>query len=918
MLADEWEQIKVVFETALKLPEDQRLSYVESACPDPQHRAVVIELLSNHTGAGRFLESVTVRIRHHVFARDDLVASRFRVVRLIGDGSMGEVYEAFDERLQVRVALKTLRPELTSDPHALDRFRREIIVAREVSHESVCKIFDLVEHAVAADGAQGGAAVPCLTMQLIEGESLLKFLQTQRPLSPEQALPLIRQIAGAVDALHSHGIVHRDLKPSNIMLTTRNGAPHAVVTDFGLAKPATHTEAGFFESKLEFQAGAPYFMAPELLRGGRPSPASDVYALGLILDEMVTETRAFPAESLHSLYYQKLWEAPIPPTARSSILPAQWDRVILRCLAPVATDRYPRAGDAAADLLCDRPPGLSLSAVSTASLAPLAPVLPAVKSETPEPSTPRQSWKLPSFGRRVRIAFGCLALVVAGAIAAARSLAEPMKSSVVVFPIENLTNRSDLNYLCKGIGAELMRRLTLIDGVQVIPYYEPRANTRINELKGRFSLEGLLQANGNRVRLTAQLTENREGTLLWSQNFERDTQNPLQLQSDIAEGSVQALQVGTLFGRPVGIGGAGIALPRPLLKLLGFQRVAIPRAATASSAAFDYYLRGQYLFEERTVPAALDAIRSYQNALREDPGFALAKAALADAQFVLMDYEYEPEATLVARARNYAEEAIRLNPELAEGYTALAAAGQAEQDFGGAEKSFKTALRLNPRFSRAHRWYAGLLMQFGRRDESLEEMRRALELDPYDYSAQSNQGLFLYYAGHYREAAATLEETLTHKDLISAHTHLGDVYCHIAMGSSGADAQSYFARALRQADLVEDAVRHSMAQSPPVSGAVTINYADRMHAWYYLMSGHAEAARPYLERLEADTAAERISPVALARIYASLGDVEHSLPLLERAAANKDRLLLFVKVIPEFDQLRGLPRFQALVKSMGL
>jgi Tfp pilus assembly protein PilF len=197
-------------------------------------------------------------------------------------------------------------------------------------------------------------------------------------------------------------------------------------------------------------------------------------------------------------------------------------------------------------------------------------------------------------------------------------------------------------------------------------------------------------------------------------------------------------------------------------------------------------------------------------------------------------------------------------------------------------------------------------------------MRRALELDPYDYSAQSNQGLFLYYAGHYREAAATLEETLTHKDLISAHTHLGDVYCHIAMGSSGADAQSYFARALRQADLVEDAVRHSMAQSPPVSGAVTINYADRMHAWYYLMSGHAEAARPYLERLEADTAAERISPVALARIYASLGDVEHSLPLLERAAANKDRLLLFVKVIPEFDQLRGLPRFQALVKSMGL
>jgi eukaryotic-like serine/threonine-protein kinase len=901
---DEREQIKLVFEAALELPEDCRFAFVETNCADPQRREVVSELLRNHAAAGRFLESFTVRIRQHVFSENVLVASRFRIIRLIGDGAMGEVYEAFDERLQVRVALKTLRPELTSDPQSLDRFRREILVAREVSHQSLCKIFDLVEHT----GAAAGAVIPCLTMQLIEGESLLKYLQTRRPLSSEEALPLIRQIAGAIDALHAHGIVHRDLKPSNIMLTARHGASRAVVTDFGLAKPATHSEAAFFESKLEFQAGAPYFMAPELLRGGRPSAASDIYALGLIVDEMVTQVRAFPAESLHSLYYQKLWEAPIPPTVRSSCLPPHWDRVVLRCLAIEPTGRYASASEAVLDL----------EAPQAASFDALAGAPSFAEVQTPPAAGPLRNWRLFPPNRRPWLMLAAVGLAVAGAIAAAGSLTASLKTSVVVFPVENLTNRPDLNDLGKGIGAELMRRLTLIDGVQVIPYYAPRASTRIDQLKGRFSLEGLLQATGNRVRLTAQLTENRDGTLVWSQNFERDIQNPLELQSDIAEGSVEALQVGTLFGRPIGINGAGLPLPSPLLKLLGFQRVAIPRAATASSAAFDYYLRGQYLFEERTVPAALDAIRSYENALHEDPNFALAKAAMADAQFVLMDYEYEPNSVLAPRAKRYAEDAIRLNPALAEAYTSLAAVQEEGWDFAGAEKSFRTAIQLNPHFSRAHRWYAGLIMEFGRYEESLQEMRRAVDLDPYDYSAQTNQGLYLYYARRYQEAAAVLEETLLHKDLIATRINLGDAYCALALASSEPQKQTYFARALEQADIVEKAVRQSMAQSPAPSGALSIKYADRMHAEYLIVSEREAAARPYVERLTADTNAARISPAALARIYAASGDAERAMPLLESAVKRKDHLVLFLKVSPSYDRLRGNPRFEALLRTMGI
>lgn len=901
MRAEEWERIKIVFEAALSLPEDERLAYVEATCfGEPQLAAIVAGLLSDHAGAGGSKDNGTVT-RRHVFAPEQRVASRFRIVGFIGGGGMGEVYEAFDERLRVRVALKTLRTELMSDPQALERFRREILVAREVSHECVCKIFDLVEHSDVADGA----TVPCLTMQLVEGVSLLTYLQTRRPLATAEALPLIRQIAGAIDALHKHGIIHRDLKPSNIMLTKREGSLHAVVTDFGLAKPSAYLESGLFESQLEFQAGAPYFMAPELLRDGRPSPASDIYSLGMIMDEMVTTTRAFPAESLHSLYYQKLWEAPIAPSARSSQLQPQWDRVILRCLAADAAERYTRAGDAVNEL---ESPG------AVAEIQPVS--VPAVGSDTSQRMR-RHLWPLPPFGTRARIVLAAVALTVAAAVGAVRSLAEPLQTSVVVFPIENLTGKGDLNYLCKGIGAEVMRRLTLIDGVKVIPYYEPRANTNLSQLKGQLSLQGLLQVSGNRARLTAQLTENRGGALMWSQNFERDMQNPLELQSDIAEGSVHALQIHAQFDHTLGVSSAGI-LPGPLLRLLGFQKVVVPRAATTNPAAFDHYLRGRYLFEERTVPAALDAIRNFEKALQEDPGFALAKAALADTQFVLMDFEYEPLATLVARARGYAEDAVRLNPQLAEGHTALAAVRQAEWDWAGAEESFKTAIRLNPKFARAHRWYAGLLMQFARYDESLAEMGRWGELDPYDYPGQSNMGIFLFYARRSREAAALLEKTLASKDLIIAHLNLGDVYFHLGLETTGAESQDYFARAIQQADLVEAAVRRTMVQSPPISGARSIKYADRMHALYYTVSGRPEAARASLDRLRADTDAGLVSPFSMAMFYAVTGDTEKAMQLLERAADRKDHLLLFLRVSPVFDNLHGNPRFQALLQKMGV
>ena len=229
----------------------------------------------------------------------------------------------------------------------------------------------------------------------------------------------------------------------------------AVVMDFGLAKPV-EGKPELFESQVEFQAGAPYFMAPELLRGDKPSVASDIYSLGLLIDEMVTHSRAYPGESVQSLYYQKLWEKPLPPGARAEGLPASWERTILRCLEPEPALRYRAVRDVVQDLEEAAQPA-------------------AVVAAPGEPERGIGDWlrglATTRPGKLALAAF--IVLMICGV--GSGLLLRPVNTSVMVFPIVNSTNRPDYNYLCAGTTAELMQRMSQLDGVRVIPFYEPRS-----------------------------------------------------------------------------------------------------------------------------------------------------------------------------------------------------------------------------------------------------------------------------------------------------------------------------------------------------------------------------------------------------------------------------------------------------------
>jgi eukaryotic-like serine/threonine-protein kinase len=271
----------------------------------------------------------------------DVVAGRYRIVRFVARGGMGEVYEAEDFDLGERVALKTVRPEVAAQPKVVERFKREIQLARKVSHPSVCRTFDIGRHQ-----APGGPEVVFLTMEYLEGETLSQRLRSHGRLTPADALPVVRQMAAALQAAHDTGIVHRDFKSSNVILVPAKVGPRVVVTDFGLARaPAQEGDSSSGSLTGTGVVGTPYYMAPEQVTGGKVGPSADLYSLGVVLYEMVTGRLPFDGESPLSIAVKRLTEKPPPPRQAVPDLDPRWEAAILRCLERNPADRFACAAD---------------------------------------------------------------------------------------------------------------------------------------------------------------------------------------------------------------------------------------------------------------------------------------------------------------------------------------------------------------------------------------------------------------------------------------------------------------------------------------------------------------------------------------------------------------------------------------------
>lgn len=269
------------------------------------------------------------------FGEGDLVNGRYRILRFIAGGGAAEVYEAEDEELDHRVALKALRRDPTRR-RAIERFKRETNLARQVTHPNVCRIYEFGHH---------GDDVLYLTMELLEGDTLLDRIRSRGPLSPREALPLVRQMAEGLDAAHRAGVVHRDLKCGNVMLVPAEvpGGYRAVITDFGLARDMTGEDAGPRVTMQDTLVGTPAYMSPEQVEAGAITSAADIYAFGVVIYEMLTGEYPFRGETSLATAVMRLKEKPAPPSVHVPGLDERWEAVVLRCLERRPEDRFQSA-----------------------------------------------------------------------------------------------------------------------------------------------------------------------------------------------------------------------------------------------------------------------------------------------------------------------------------------------------------------------------------------------------------------------------------------------------------------------------------------------------------------------------------------------------------------------------------------------
>ena len=663
--------------------------------------------------------------------------NHYKIVAHLGHGGMGEVWIAEDTRLGRKVALKTLPSRVAADPDRRARFEREARAVAALNHPNIVTIHSVEE--------SGGVAF--LTMELIEGKTLGDVI-------PPKGLPLGRffdlaiPLASALAAAHQKGITHRDLKPANVMVAADG---RVKVLDFGLAKlaespsgdageampTATATVTG--EGKI---VGTVAYMSPEQAEGKPVDARSDVFSLGIVMYEMATGDRPFKGDTPISTITSILRDTPVAIGELKPEMPRHLGRVVQRCLAKEPDRRYQAALDVRNELEGLR--GEVDSGQVDASTSGTAVSLPPTRASSRK--------ILPIAVSAVAV----LAFVTAGIVFWPRlsggsshstAIANDDKKSIAVLPFVNMSENAQNDYFSDGLSEELLNVLAKVPGLHVAArtssFYFKGATANVSDIGKQLGvatiLEGSVRRAGNRVRITAQLINAKDGFHLWSETYDRELNDIFAIQDNIAAEVVGALKI----------------------KLLGAQAGASQavRKPTTSVEAHDAYLLGQQKMARRTSASLTEAARLFQKAIDLDPNYALAYVGLADALSCLTDYSTLPQGEMLAKAEPLVRKAIELDGRLGEAYASLGSLAVYRGDTAAATSAYEKAIELSPNYSMAYMWY-GLILQGSDKKKALSMFEKALELDPLSPPVNSNLGWSLTQAGRAEEAVARFRRAI--------------------------------------------------------------------------------------------------------------------------------------------------------------
>ena len=393
------------------------------------------------------------------FRSGELVAERYRITRFIARGGMGEVYEAEDLELRQTVALKTVHPREARHDLAVERFKREIHLARRVTHPNVCRIYDVGYHTWL-----DGESVIFLSMELLDGETLAQLLKRRGPLEPSEALPLVTQMMEALTAAHAAGVVHRDFKSENVFLVPSGGEIRVVVTDFGVARGVEYDEFAARVTVADAAVGTPAYMAPEQVEGAAITPSIDQYALGVVMFELVTGRLPFAGDTPLATAVKRLTQAAPSPEEAVPGLDPVWVQVIRRCLARRPEDRFSSIRDAR-QALAGAPGTPENLTVGTTTHVPA--VSAASKPAAP-PRRRRQIWLLAGLSIALLLALVQAVVRIRTSLESPLGEAGEVRRAVAVVPFRNLAQREEFDWLSVALAEMVASELRAGEGLRTV------------------------------------------------------------------------------------------------------------------------------------------------------------------------------------------------------------------------------------------------------------------------------------------------------------------------------------------------------------------------------------------------------------------------------------------------------------------